>query len=128
VPLSAATVLLIRGGLDASKDGWQGKNDRPVFAKRFEGVKNLARHSLRIVEDKTLDRFDLRRTAATLAQSQRVPRDYVKALLNYSDGDVTAIYARWHIFDEKREAATAIEAAVLPLISASSALEQHWHD
>jgi integrase len=39
---------------------------------------------------------DLRRTAATLAQSLRVPRDYVKALLNHSDGDVTSVYARWY--------------------------------
>jgi len=38
-----------------------------------------------------------------------VPRDYVKALLNHRDDDVTAIYARWHMFDEKREAMMAIE-------------------
>jgi hypothetical protein len=53
--------------------------------------------------------------SATLAQSLRVPRDHVKALLNHKDGDVTAIYARWHMFEEKREATLAIEAAVLPL-------------
>jgi integrase len=124
VPLSPAAVQLIREGLEASKEGWQGRNDRPVFAGRFEGIKTLARHSLshavrRIVKDKKLAKFtphDLRRTAATLAQSLRVPRDYVKALLNHSDGDVTAIYARWHMFDEKREAMMAIEAAVLPLM------------
>jgi hypothetical protein len=39
----------------------------------------------------------------------------VKALLNHKDGDVTAIYARWHMFDEKREAALAIEAALASL-------------
>jgi hypothetical protein len=44
---------------------------------------------------------DLRRTAATMAQSLRVPRDYVKALLNHKDGDVTAIYAR-HVRREAR--------------------------
>ena len=102
----------------------------PVFASRFEGVTTLARHSLshavrRILNDKNynenLAKFtphDLRRTAATLAQSLRVPRDYVKALLNHKDGDVTAIYARWHMFQEKREAVMAVEAAVLPLMSA----------
>ena len=57
--------------------------------------------------------------SATLAQSLRVPRDNAKALLNHKDGDVTAIYARWHMFDEKREASLAIEAAVLPLIRAA---------
>jgi hypothetical protein len=35
---------------------------------------------------------------------------------------VTAIYARWDMFEEKREAAKAIEAAVLPLMSAPAAL------
>ncbi len=55
-------------------------------------------------------------------QSLRVPRDYVKALLNNKDGDVTAIYARWHMFEEKREAAMAIEAAVSPLMPAPVAL------
>jgi integrase len=96
VPLSPAAVQLIKEGLEASKEGWERKNDRPVFAGRFDGVTNLARHSLshavrRIVKDKKLAKFtphDLRRTAATLAQSLRIPRDYVKALLNHSDGDV----------------------------------------
>jgi integrase len=76
----------------------------------------------RIVKNKSFAKFtphDLRRTAATLAQSLRVPRDHVKALLNHKDGDVTAIYARWHMFEEKREAALAIEGAVSPLMSAS---------
>jgi integrase len=133
VPLSPAAVLLIRAGLEASKEGWEGKNDRPVFAGRFDGVKNLARHSLshavrRIVKDKKLAKFtphDLRRTAATLAQSLRVPRDYVKALLNHRDGDVTAIYARWHMFDEKREAVLAVERAVLPLMPARLPVVHH---
>jgi hypothetical protein len=30
---------------------------------------------------------------------------------------VTGIYARWHMFEEKREAVLAIEAAVLPLMA-----------
>ena len=57
---------------------------------------------------------DLRRTGATLAQSVRIPTDFVKALLNHNDKGVTGIYARWHMFDEKREAVMAIEAAVMP--------------
>jgi hypothetical protein len=32
------------------------------------------------------------------------------------DGRLTGIYARWHMFEEKREAVMAIEAAVLPLM------------
>jgi integrase len=134
VPLSPAAVCLIQEALEVSKDYTKGKNDMPVFASRFEGVTTLARHSLsqavrRILkDDKNAQKFakftphDLRRTGATLAQSMRIPRDYVKALLNHKDGDVTAVYARWHMFDEKREAAMAIEAAVLPLMSAPVAL------
>jgi hypothetical protein len=33
-----------------------------------------------------------------------------------SDEGVTGVYARWHMFEEKREAVIAIEAAVLPLM------------
>jgi integrase len=127
VPLSPAAVSLVLEALEVSKEYTSGKNDTPVFASRFDGVTTLARHSLsqavrRIVKDKKFAKFtphDLRRTAATMAQSMRVPRDYVKALLNHTDSDVTATYARWHMFDEKREAALAIEAAVLALMAAS---------
>jgi hypothetical protein len=35
-----------------------------------------------------------------------------KALLNHNDKGVTGIYARWHMFEEKREVVLAIEAAV----------------
>jgi integrase len=133
VPLSPAAVGLIQAALEVSKEYAKGKNDSPVFAGRFDGVTTLARHSMsqairRILNDKKYEKLakftphDLRRTAATLAQSLRVPRDYVKALLNHKDGDVTAIYARWHMFEEKREAAMAIEAALLPFTSAPVAL------
>ncbi len=129
VPLSPAAVDLIRRALEISKEYAKDKNDVPVFASRFKKVTSLARHSLsqavrRIVAHKSFAKFtphDLRRTAATLAQSLRTPRDHVKALLNHKDGDVTAIYARWHMFEEKREAALAIEAAVLPLMGAAPA-------
>ena len=48
--------------------------------------------------------------------------DFVKALLNHTDKGVTGIYARWHTFEEKREAVMAIEAAVLPLMPKANAL------
>jgi hypothetical protein len=41
-----------------------------------------------------------------------MPVDFVKALLNHNDKGVTGIYARWHMFEEKREAVLAIEATV----------------
>jgi hypothetical protein len=48
--------------------------------------------------------------------------DLVKALLNQNDKGVTGVYARWHMFEEKREAVLAIEAAVLPLMPKATAL------
>jgi integrase len=125
VPLSPTAVRLIGEALEASKDEANGANDQAVFAGRFEGVETLARHSLsqavrRIVTDKTLAAFtphDLRRTGATIAQAARLPVDFVKALLNHNDKGVTGVYARWHMFEEKREAVMAVEAAVLPLMS-----------
>ncbi|MGY3514185.1 tyrosine-type recombinase/integrase [Bradyrhizobium lupini] len=122
VPLSPTAVKLIEAALEIGKpeDG-EDKDDRPVFASRFESVGVLARHSMsqavrRLLEDKELAAFtphDLRRTAATIVQAARLPVDYVKALLNHNDKGVTGVYARWHMFEEKREAALAIEATTL---------------
>ncbi len=129
VPLSPTAVRLIGEALSVpqdEEDEKSGANDRAVFASKFEGVTTLARHSLsqavrRILEDedtKIEEPFtphDLRRTGATLAQAARLPVDFVKALLNHNDKGVTGIYARWHMFEEKREAVMAIEAAVSQL-------------
>lgn len=68
----------------------------------------------RILEDKVLAAFtphDLRLTAATAVQAARLPTDFVKALLNHNYKRATGIYARWHMFEEKRESVLAIEAA-----------------
>lgn len=130
VPLSPAAVRLIGEALKATQDEKDGANDQPVFGSKFEAVTTLARHSLsqavrRVVADNELAAFtphDLRRTGATIAQAARLPVDFVKALLNHNDKGVTGIYARWHMFEEKREAVMAIEAAVLPLMPKSNAL------
>jgi hypothetical protein len=116
--------------LDARQNEVPGANDRPVFGSKFEGVTTLARHSLsqavrRIVTDNGLAGFtphDLRRTGATLVQAARLPVDFVKAPLNHNDKGVTGVYARWHMFEEKREAVMAIEATVLPLMPAPNAV------
>jgi integrase len=71
------------------------------------------------MKDGKLARFtphDLRRTAATIVQAARLPIDFVKALLNHNDKGVTGVYARWHMFEEKREAVNVICAKTLPLL------------
>jgi integrase len=125
VPLSPAAVRLIGEALNASKEEEEarGTNDQAVFAARFEGVETLSRHSLsqavrRIVTDNELAAFTphyLRRTGATIAQTARPPVDSSRRFWT-NDKGVTGIYARWHMFEEKREAVIAIEAAVLPLV------------
>jgi len=131
---SPTAVRLIGEALSVPQDEKPGPNDRAVFASKFEGVTTLARHSLsqavrRIVTDEKFAEklapftpHDLRRTGATLAQAARLPVDFVKALLNHNDKGVTGIYARWHMFEEKREAVMAIEAAVSPLMPVGEAL------
>ena len=117
VPLSPTAVRLIVRALELGK---AGTDDQPVFGSRYENVDTLQRHSLsravrRINADTKMAKFtphDLRRTAATLAQAARLPIDFVKALLNHNDKGVTGVYARWNMFEEKREAVLAIEAAV----------------
>ncbi|KYK43219.1 hypothetical protein A1D31_38370 [Bradyrhizobium liaoningense] len=72
----------------------------------------------RLLKDKELAAFtphDLRRTAAIIVQAARLSVDCVKALLNHKDKGVTGVYARWHMFEEKREAVTAIEGQVAPI-------------
>jgi integrase len=130
VPLSPTAVRLIGEALKASKDEDSKANDQAVFASKFEGVTTLARHSLsqavrRIVadDDNELTPFtphDLRRTAATIVQAARLPVDFVKALLNHNDKGVTGVYARWHMFEEKREAVLAIEAVAAACIAPAS--------
>jgi integrase len=125
VPLSPTAVRLIGEALEAGKDEDAATNDQAVFASKFEDVTTLARHSLsqavrRILADMDDDEskfvpftpHDLRRTAATMVQAARLPVDFVKALLNHNDKGVTGVYARWHMFEEKREAVLAIESAV----------------
>jgi len=128
VPLSPTAVRLINEALSVPQEEKTDANDRAVFASKFKAVTTLARHSLsqtvrRIVTDEEFKEklapftpHDLRRTGATIAQAARLPVDFVKALLNHNDKGVTGIYARWHMFEEKREAVLAIEAAVLPLM------------
>jgi integrase len=124
VPLSPAALRLIVEALNAPQGEPDGTNDQPVFADNLKGVSTLARYSLneavrRAVADNKLLAFtphDLRRTAATLAQSVRTPVDHVKALLNHHDKGVTGVYARWHYFEEKRAAVLGIESVVSPLI------------
>jgi hypothetical protein len=55
--------------------------------------------------------------AATTAQAACLPVDFVKARLNHNNKGVRGSYARWHMFEEKREAVMAIEATVLPLMA-----------
>jgi integrase len=91
-----------------------------VFRSRFHNRASIARHTLSqslldIVRHLGMKKFtphDLRRTAATVARSNGVPRDHVKALLAHVEGDVTAVYDQYDMLDEKREAVAALGRAI----------------
>ena len=63
-----------------------------------------------------------RRVTVRINQGSQVPKRELcsTGVLGSSfatiDKGVTGIYARWHMFEEKRDAVIAIEAAVLPLM------------
>ena len=92
LPLSREAVTIIR---EAMRDSDQVV----VFPSRFHGRASIARHSLSqalldIIKRLGMAKFtphDLRRTAATVARRNGVPRDHVKALLSHVEGDVTAV-------------------------------------
>jgi integrase len=59
---------------------------------------------------------DLRRTAATVARSNGVPRDHVKALLSHKEGDVTAVYDQYDMLDEKRAAVSVLGKVISKIV------------
>jgi integrase len=113
VPLSREAVAVI-------KEAMPDKDGVVVFRSRFHNRASIARHTLSqslldIVRHLGMKKFtphDLRRTAATVARSNGVPRDNVKALLAHVEGDVTAVYDQYDMLDEKREAVTALGRAI----------------
>jgi integrase len=113
VPLCKEAVAIIKQAMPV-------KNQTVVFPSRFHHRASIARHTLsqslldiiRYLRMKKFTPHDLRRTAATLARSNGVPRDHVKALLAHIEADVTAIYDQYDMLDEKRAAANALGRAI----------------
>jgi integrase len=60
---------------------------------------------------------DLRRTAASKMSAQGVPRRVLQAILNHKDRSVTAVYDRYSLDREKREALTAWGRRVEEIVS-----------
>jgi len=84
---------------------------RDALSQALNGKKNEKRRDGRredrigIREFLKLDHFtghDLRRTGATLARRAGAPRPDVKAMLDHINGDVTAIYDKYDMLEEKR--------------------------
>jgi integrase len=116
VPLSKEAVAII-------KEAMSDKDQAVVFRSRFHHRASIARHTLsqslldiiRHLGTKKFTPHDLRRTAATVARSNGVPRDHVKALLAHIEGDVTAVYDQYDMLDEKRAAVTVLGRAISKL-------------
>jgi integrase len=116
VPLSKEAVAII-------KEAMPDKDRGVVFQSRFHHRTSIARHTLSqslldIIDHLGMKKFtphDLRRTAATVARSNGVPRDHVKALLAHKEGDVTAVYDQYDMLDEKRAVVTVLGRAISKL-------------
>jgi len=111
VPLSDLAVSVISQSI-------KSKEQKVVFPSRY-GANNdsILRASLsRALNDKKSEKrigirtflkmehftpHDLRRTAATVARRGKAPRPDVKALLDHIEGDVTDIYDKYDMLDEK---------------------------
>jgi integrase len=118
VPLSREAIAII-------KEAMPDKDAAVVFRSRFHNRASIARHTLSqslldIIADLGMKKFtphDLRRTAATVARSNGVPRDHVKALLAHIEGDVTAVYDTYDLLDEKRAAVSALGKAISRIVT-----------
>jgi integrase len=113
LPLSPQAVAII-------KDARPGPDEPVIFPSPYHHRASLTRSSLSraavaLVTHLGMEKWtphDLRRTAATLARRHGVPRDHVRALLAHTESDVTAVYDRFDMLPEKRDAAVKLAAAV----------------
>jgi integrase len=118
VPLSREAVAII-------KEAMPDKDQAVVFQSRFHHRASIARHTLSqslldIVKYLGMKKFtphDLRRTAATVARRNGVPRDDVTALLAHTKSDVTRVYDVYDMLDEKRAAVTALGRAISRIVT-----------
>jgi integrase len=119
VPLSREAVAVI-------KEAMPDKDAVVVFRSRFHNRASIARHTLSqslldIVKHLGMKKFtphDLRRTAATLARRNEVPRDDVSAFLAHKKVDVTAVYDVYDMIVEKRAAVATLGKAVSRIAAA----------
>jgi integrase len=118
VPLSGAAVEIIR---EAMPD----PDQLAVFRSRWHARASIGRASishalLGIVAHLGMQPFtphDLRRTAATIARRAGASRESVEALLAHTKADVTAIYDRYDMLAEKRQAADILADAVAGIVT-----------
>lgn len=122
LPLSGLAVDMIKIAMQATDAIGAGDF---VFCSRYESAEPIARHSLsqatrRLCAHYKLAAFtphDLRRTGATLARAEGAPRDAVQALLNHLPDDVTAVYDRYAMQAEKRDAAERLAQRLLRIVA-----------
>jgi integrase len=117
VPLSGLAVSIIR-------EAMPNDNQPVVFASKWSDRAEIARHSLsqstiEIVTHLKMQPFtphDLRRTAATIARRAGASRDWVEALLSHTQSDVTAVYDKYDMLREKRQAVTILEREIRRIV------------
>lgn len=125
IPLSEMAVETITAAMAATDAIGAGEF---VFVSRYETTEPIARHSLsqatrRLCMHDWLAAFtphDLRRTGATLARAEGVPRDSVVELLNHVRDDATSIYDCHSMQAEKQDAVDRIAIRLKRIVAAKA--------
>jgi integrase len=118
VPLCKEAVAII-------KQAMPDKDLIVVFPSRFHDRASIARHTLsqsvlHIIGHLGMKKWtphDLRRTAATLARRNGIPRDDVSALLAHTKSDVTRVYDLYGMLDEKRAAVNVLGKSISGIVT-----------
>lgn len=106
---------------DVAQEEWLFPSPRGGKSITPESVNHAMRRNLIHIGVENLTPHDLRRTAASIIGSEKVPRFIISRVLNHVDRSVTGRYDRHEYLDEKREALDKLGAHIETLLAADDA-------
>jgi integrase len=130
VPLSPLAIELIREAYQLHK-----KHDY-IFSSPVKPNEPMDRHAIarpvaNFSKKGDIEKFtphDLRRTFTTHCTRNGLRRDWIKYVLNHSEGDVTAVYDKYEYDDEKKSILDAWAGILLEIINSGDEQEEEKTD
>lgn len=130
VPLSPLAIELIREAYQLHK-----KHDY-IFSSPVKPNEPMDRHAIarpvaNFSKKGDIEKFtphDLRRTFTTHCTRNSLRRDWIKYVLNHSEGDVTAVYDKYEYDDEKKSIFDAWAGTLLEIINSGDEQEEEKTD